>query len=366
MSARRAFKDPEHFAVALLGKLGIAPTRGAVQAMVGWERAEGGHWNNTARYNPLNTTLNLPGSGDTGTQGNISVYRSPRQGLKATAETLRSGSYKQILAGLRAGDPNQVAQAIGSSPWGTSGDLIQRTIASTHIGSIPDVGSIGGSHRDQASTPGMVGLTQPKFTERTGVDMAAYEKARKQALVGAFIAQRRPGSILARLLPQQAPSLADFTTTTNSFSPSRVILTPGKPQRTPQSAATPIIKGAKPGIPAKHLTSIGGIHETAGLPGFPAKDYFAPAGSAVVAPVTGKVYKESGYDPKLGAVQGAGGPLGWSVYILGKNGKRYYLTHMGSRLVKVGQRVQQGQKIGTVANYDKYGRPSHIHMGIQG
>jgi hypothetical protein len=27
-----------------------------VKAMVGWQRAEGGHWHNDARYNPLNTT----------------------------------------------------------------------------------------------------------------------------------------------------------------------------------------------------------------------------------------------------------------------------------------------------------------------
>ena len=41
-----------------------------------------------------------------------------------------------------------------------------------------------------------------------------------------------------------------------------------------------------------------------------------------------------------------------------------YLTHMGSRSVGVGQRVRAGQPIGTVANYDRYGRASHIHMGV--
>jgi murein DD-endopeptidase MepM/ murein hydrolase activator NlpD len=92
----------------------------------------------------------------------------------------------------------------------------------------------------------------------------------------------------------------------------------------------------------------------------------APAGSVVVAPVNGKVIKLSGYNPKLGAVQGAGGPLGWSVYIQGENGKTYYLTHLGSRSVHVGDRVRLGQRIATVANYHSFGRPDHVHMGVHG
>jgi hypothetical protein len=67
-----------------------------------------------------------------------------------------------------------------------------------------------------------------------------------------------------------------------------------------------------------------------------------------------------------GPFEGPHGPLGWSVYIQGADGRTYYLTHMGSRNVKVGQTVRQGQQIGTVANYAKYGTPSHIHMGVNG
>jgi murein DD-endopeptidase MepM/ murein hydrolase activator NlpD len=127
------------------------------------------------------------------------------------------------------------------------------------------------------------------------------------------------------------------------------------------------VKGFKPGdpIPAGFQTSVGGRHDTEGLPGFPARDYFARAGAPVVAPVSGTVIRLSGHDPRLGAVQGAGGPLGWSVYIRGTDGHTYYLTHLGSRTVKVGQQLRAGARIGTVANYDKYGRPSHVHMGVK-
>jgi len=106
-------------------------------------------------------------------------------------------------------------------------------------------------------------------------------------------------------------------------------------------------------------------HETGGLPGYPAFDYMAPAGSPCVAPVSGTVTKISGTNPAAGPPQGPGGPLGYSVYISG-GGKSYYLTHMGRRTVKVGDRVTQGEKIGTVANYAKFGRPDHIHQGVRG
>jgi murein DD-endopeptidase MepM/ murein hydrolase activator NlpD len=85
-----------------------------------------------------------------------------------------------------------------------------------------------------------------------------------------------------------------------------------------------------------------------------------------VAPITGKVVKLSGHDPSQGPVDGPHGPLGWSVYIRGSDGRTYYMTHMGSRNVRIGQTVRQGQTIGTVANYAKYGTPSHIHLGVNG
>lgn len=136
----------------------------------------------------------------------------------------------------------------------------------------------------------------------------------------------------------------------------------------PISAAAGISPHAKPGDPVvSSRQSEGGLHQTDGLPGYPAHDYFAPAGTHAVAPVSGKVVKLSGHDPAQGPTNGPHGPLGWSVYIQGSDGKTYFLTHLGSRTnVKVGQTVKQGQIIGTVANYDKYGTPSHIHEGVHG
>lgn len=107
-------------------------------------------------------------------------------------------------------------------------------------------------------------------------------------------------------------------------------------------------------------------HETAGLPGYPAFDYMARAGTACVAPVSGRVVKLSGHDPAGGPTDGPHGPFGWSVYIDGDNGRTYFLTHMGTRTVRIGDRVKQGQRIGSVGNYVRWGGADHIHMGVHG
>lgn len=140
----------------------------------------------------------------------------------------------------------------------------------------------------------------------------------------------------------------------------------GAPAMGTSGAAPAPAAGGKfrPGTPVVDLTRIGGEHPTEGLAGYPAKDYFAPSGSPVAAPITGKVIKLSGHDPSMGPIEGPHGPLGWSVYIQGNDGHIYYLTHMGSRNVRIGETVKAGQRIGTVADYARYGTPSHIHMGV--
>jgi murein DD-endopeptidase MepM/ murein hydrolase activator NlpD len=117
-------------------------------------------------------------------------------------------------------------------------------------------------------------------------------------------------------------------------------------------------------IPSKYLSSIGVEHPTAGLEGYPAHDYMADAGSPVVAPVGGTIVRFSGHDPAGGPVNGVHGPFGWSEYLQGDDGHLYYLTHLGSRSVTVGDKVKAGQVIGTVGDYSRWGGASHVHEGI--
>jgi len=119
MAEAHAFEKQTVATQVLLG-LGIKnPTGAEITKMVAWFNQEGGNWNNSARYNPLNTTLAKPGAGNTGTQGNIKVYTSWNQGIEATVDTLKAPAYKGILSALTSGSNAAFEQAVNASPWGT-------------------------------------------------------------------------------------------------------------------------------------------------------------------------------------------------------------------------------------------------------
>lgn len=110
---------PASWARELLARMRLPATSSNVDAIVAWEAAEGGHWLNTARYNPLNTTQREPGSTSMNSVG-VQAYTSWDQGFSATIATLRNGNYSGILAALQRGDNAAgVVAAVVASPWGT-------------------------------------------------------------------------------------------------------------------------------------------------------------------------------------------------------------------------------------------------------
>jgi peptidoglycan hydrolase CwlO-like protein len=107
------------WAKALLVAMRLPVTADNVAAVTAWEMAEGGHWYNTAYYNPLNTTQSMPGATVFNSVG-VKAYTSWKQGLEATVKTLKNGYYGGIIDALRRGnDASGVAAAVGASPWGT-------------------------------------------------------------------------------------------------------------------------------------------------------------------------------------------------------------------------------------------------------
>ena len=107
------------WAKAFLKSISMPMTVDNVAAVVAWEMAEGGHWYNTAHFNPLNTSQPMPGARTFNSHG-VKIYTSWAQGLKATVITINNGFYGRILAALRAGNDGQaVATAVAASPWGT-------------------------------------------------------------------------------------------------------------------------------------------------------------------------------------------------------------------------------------------------------
>lgn len=109
---------PGSWARALLHGGGWQATSCNVAAVIAWEAAEGGHWHNKARYNPLNDKLPEPGSKNA--VGKVQAYTSWAQGLRATLASLGGPDYGQIRSALMAGNnAAPVAAAISASVWGT-------------------------------------------------------------------------------------------------------------------------------------------------------------------------------------------------------------------------------------------------------
>ena len=73
------------WARALLVAMRLPVTADNVAAVTAWEMAEGGHWYNTAYYNPLNTTQSMPGATVFNSVG-VKAYTSWKQGLEATVD----------------------------------------------------------------------------------------------------------------------------------------------------------------------------------------------------------------------------------------------------------------------------------------
>lgn len=166
---------------------------------------------------------------------------------------------------------------------------------------------------------------------------------------------------LPRLPEPSQGNLASSTSTDVTWTGAPPPLVPaGQDQhyRTATASIQPVPKSQQTREP-------GGWHPTGNLPGYDAVDYFAKPGSDVLAVESGTIRRWSGHNPMLGAIEGAGGPLGWSIYLAGDSGTDYYYTHLDQRFKAVGAKVSVGDVIATVANYDLFGRESHVHLGAK-
>lgn len=212
------------WASSLLHRLGIHQSPGAIKALTGWARAEGGHFANDAKFNVLNTTQAMPGARNTGSQGDIKVYRSWDQGLAATVKTLKNGRYDGILQALAAGDANGVAHAIGASPWGTSGALVAKT-----IGAAP---SVAGAHPlDGAAAPGPA-PSGPTYLRDPSTETIRPDSTRQRVDLAMQVLKRKDLGVLDLARGVQAQDAQDAAAT-------RTVAIPGiEAPQAPQAAPT--------------------------------------------------------------------------------------------------------------------------------
>lgn len=132
---------PGSWAKSLLSGLGLPQSGANISAVTGWEAREGGNWNNTAHFNPLNTTWNEPGATSINSVG-VKAYTSWGQGLTATEATLKSGLYNDILAALKQGN-GLPGSYHGLSVW-SGGGYSSITPGSSNSGGGGVTGSTGG------------------------------------------------------------------------------------------------------------------------------------------------------------------------------------------------------------------------------
>lgn len=99
---------------SLLHALGFKPTPQNLKFLDTWQRWEGGHTNNSARYNWLNTTT---GDGQSINSVGVKAFGSYDEGIMNTARTLQNGYYDDILDGLKSGDPYKVNPSRGLQTW---------------------------------------------------------------------------------------------------------------------------------------------------------------------------------------------------------------------------------------------------------
>jgi murein DD-endopeptidase MepM/ murein hydrolase activator NlpD len=134
--------DQKNWAKTLLEKLHYPTSKANVEALTTWMAWEGGHWHNSDHYNPLNTTMPMPGAISTNKEG-VKSFTSWDQGYQATIKTLNNGLYGPVLKALSAGNNSRaVLKAVNHSKWGT------------HIPGIGGPDGSGGSSTVGSSTGG--------------------------------------------------------------------------------------------------------------------------------------------------------------------------------------------------------------------
>ena len=105
--------SPTGFADALLQALGAPTSAANVASIVHWEALEGGNWHNSAKFNPLNTTMHESGSTSMNGVG-VQSYTSWAEGVKATVDTLKLAPYTSIVSALKAGSGLNGVSGLGT------------------------------------------------------------------------------------------------------------------------------------------------------------------------------------------------------------------------------------------------------------
>lgn len=138
---------------ALLKNLGYRPTKQNLRFLDTWQRWEGGHTNNDARFNWLNTTR---GNGRAINSVGVKSFGSFRDGIRYTTETLRNGRYQDILDALASGNPYAARPEAGLQTWVSGSPTGNPGYAQKVLG-----GKVGGAPKAPAPHVGHAAAAAP-------------------------------------------------------------------------------------------------------------------------------------------------------------------------------------------------------------
>lgn len=162
-AGRMGTKDQQEWAKDFLSRIGAPQSDSNIKALNTWMQAEGKGWStslNRATFNPLNTTLDMPGSVSFNSVG-VKAYTDYEQGMNATISTLTGKNasgrgYTAIIDALKQdAGVSSVLTAVNNSAWRTG-----------------DVGGAGAysSFSKGGGNPGMGG----SFSNSTGTSKNVY------------------------------------------------------------------------------------------------------------------------------------------------------------------------------------------------
>lgn len=102
----------------------LGAPRDSLRLLLAWEQAEGA---DPACFNPLNTSLDMPGARTINSHG-VKCYPDEATGLAATINTLAEDRYSGIVAAFQYTDDDAFLAALAASPWGTDADLVRKIL----------------------------------------------------------------------------------------------------------------------------------------------------------------------------------------------------------------------------------------------
>lgn len=304
----------------LLQMIDAPVTPGNLRLLATWQRWEGGHTNNSARFNWLNTTMDAPGAVGSINGVGVKAFRDRRSGVNALASTILNGRYNDIVSGLRSGRPFTHDLSAGLSTW-VSGSPTGNLKYAEKI-----MGRTGGSRKaPEAPRSRPVAATAPPAAPDRGFDALRIAFSDDPGFVDLLESFHQDGVATER--PQPRPDGHGHEEHTE-------------------------IRQEGPGIRVPR--SWQGTHPTDGLgwKGSTAIDIMGKPGTPVILPeaVTVVYYHPTG-------AQGGG-----SMLVRTKSGREYWLGHI-TQAAKPGSTIRAGQALAYISA--DHPRP-HVHVDRRG